>query len=237
MSAERIPLTSAIQITVPFILSRYELACLHSDERKVMVCLQHHIWRQKIKDGRIRISDRVGSQWCTAAFKDEPYGNGRYGSTGRRCWQRGLQRLELRGWIARPRDENGERVIVLLFQFPAATPRTAKPGTAARPRPGSGPASAPTPHVAQHPPDSIEHQRAAAAAAIGRGAVYPALQKLMEAQAAPSSHEGEKAQKAEAARLRTLSILERRIAAQKAQQPEGTTTETDPGAPSQPSGP
>ena len=40
----------------------------------------------------------MGSQWCNAKF-----GGSRYGSTGRRCWQKGLQRLEARGVITRTR--------------------------------------------------------------------------------------------------------------------------------------
>ncbi len=152
MSALPVPLALP-EITQPFYKSPYAGAVLPNAARKVWACLMFHVWRGKLTDGRITLTDRMGSRWCTARFGEEPFGNGRYGSTGRRCWQKGLQQLERIGWISRHRQHGG-RTITITIQFPAAEPKApakSKPRPAAR-RAAPQPMAPPAPHVARDQP-------------------------------------------------------------------------------------
>jgi hypothetical protein len=125
----------------------YEQATWTSSERKVWDCLKWYEGSRGVNPGApIEITDRMGSQWCSAKF-----GGSRYGSTGRRCWQKGLQRLEARGAIARTRAHGGRSIVTLIpFQGPKANlqpgakPKGQEKPRKARPGPAPGPPSKPT---------------------------------------------------------------------------------------------
>ena len=125
----------------------YDQATWTSPERKAWDCLKWHEYKLGVKPGNpIEITDRMGSQWCNAKF-----GGSRYGSTGRRCWQKGLQRLEARGVIIRTRAHGG-RTIATLIEFwgpkPNFEPGIAPKGKAKRKAKGGSAPGTPTIPVA-----------------------------------------------------------------------------------------
>jgi hypothetical protein len=134
----------------PFAKVPYRQATWPSAARKVYACLMFYCYLWRIKDGRITIPDRFGAQWCSRHFDGDPYG-----STGQRCWQKGLKQLEKLGVISRQLGR-GRRVIVINVKHPdpkpKTTPRPKPKPTQAQPKapeqakaPETAPATTPTP--------------------------------------------------------------------------------------------
>lgn len=154
MAAEPI---SIPKFTEPFAKIPYRQATWPSAARKVYACLMFYAYLWRIKDGRITITDRFAAQWCSSHFAGDTYG-----STGQRCWQKGLKQLEKLGVITRHRQHGG-RVIIINVKHPEpkpkATPRPkAKPAQAPAakapaPTPETPPRPAQTPKVADVPHD------------------------------------------------------------------------------------
>jgi len=146
------------QFTEPFAKIPYRQATWPSAARKVYACLMFYCYLWRIKDGRITIADRFGAQWCSRHFDGDPYG-----STGQRCWQKGLQQLENLGVISRQLGR-GRRVIVINVKHPDPKPK-AKPSPKPKPAPAQAKAPPPTqapatpprpaqaPKLADEPPD------------------------------------------------------------------------------------
>jgi hypothetical protein len=104
----------------------YEQAVWTSCERKVWACLKDLEGRRGIRPGEeFSITNRMGAQWCS-----EKFGGSRYGSTGRRTFAKGLQRLEARGAISRHRAHGGRTIVTLIpFQGPKANYQPGATGT------------------------------------------------------------------------------------------------------------
>ena len=122
--------------TEPFARVPYRQATWPSAARKAYACLMYFCYLRGIKDGRIIITDWAGAEWCNRQFGGDPYG-----STGQRCWQKGLQQLERMGVISRERG-HGRRVIVIHVNHPQAKPK-APPRPKAKPAPAKAPAPTP----------------------------------------------------------------------------------------------
>lgn len=129
---------------VPFPQVPYEQATWPSAARKVWACLRFFLYRLGAKDGRLNIPDKLGAQWCSVTFEGL-----RYGSTGIRCFQLGLEQLEALGAIEREL-KYGRRTIVVLIKFKERkkkekTPRKAAAGGPAPVFPPAPPEPEPDP--------------------------------------------------------------------------------------------
>jgi hypothetical protein len=221
-------------IAEPFYPCSYRQATWPSAARKVYACLRWYVWKYGVQDGRLDIPDRVGSQWCSKHYEGE-----RYGSTGRRCWQKGLKQLELRGVIRRDRQHGG-RVITILIVHPGPTPKAAPRPKAA----GKGQAATSrTPNVGPIQ-DATPEQQAAAAATLATlkfeappdDPPIPAgfdWRKIVPAVAVPQSETAaeRRAERDQAALAAALARLE---AARGCGEPDRSQSPTDPAGPEVP---